>query len=102
MRQRRYLNVILTVNAALLTVLVWNGLSGQPVLSNDAHAQTQGTGVGDGVPNAGKQRQYILEAIREIRTELRTMEAMMASGEMKVQVANIEELKMANGSSSGK
>ena len=96
MRQGRYLNVILTINAALLSALVWNGLAEKPLMSAQAQAQNQMTPIGDGVPNAGKQRQFMLEALRDIRSQLEEMETKMESGAIKVQVTNLDELKVAS------
>ena len=41
MRQTRYLNVILTVNALLLAALLWTAIAGQPLLVNEASAQVR-------------------------------------------------------------
>jgi hypothetical protein len=92
MRQGRYLNVILTVNAALLSALVWNGIAERPLLSTEAHAQS----APDGVPNAGKQRQQVIDGLRDVRLQLDSMRHMLESGAVKVQVTNLDELKVAS------
>jgi hypothetical protein len=92
MRQGRYLNVILTVNAALLSALVWNGIAERPLLSTQAHAQ----GVPEGVPNAGMRRQQVIDGLRDVRSQLDGMRRTLESGAVKVQVTNLDELKVAS------
>jgi hypothetical protein len=88
MRQGRYLNVILTVNAVLLTGLLWTQLSDRPLLASDVAAQSV-----PGIPNAADQRQRMLEAMREIKDSVDATRNMLQSGKLKVEVTNIEDLK---------
>lgn len=92
MQPSRYLNVILTVNAVLLTAVLWNGIAERPLLSSTAHAQ----GVPEGVPNAGMQRHQMIEGLRDVRSQLEATRRMLESGAIKVQVTNLDELKVAS------
>jgi hypothetical protein len=95
MRQMKYLNVLLTVNAVLMTAVLWTQLADQPLLSSPAHAQRP-PGAGEGVPNAGSQRQQMIEEIRGLRSTLEATKSFMEGGALKVQVTNLEELKTTN------
>ena len=96
MTQIKYLNVILTVNAMLLAALLWSQLSEQPVLSLPAMAQSAAGGVNaddPGIPNAGTQRQKIVEAIQRLEGKVEATNRLLSGGRLKVQVANLAELQ---------
>lgn len=90
MRQSTYLNVILTVNACLLTGILWTHVAGQPALASAALAQSSPPGLG--IPNAADQRQRIIEALREIKGSVEATRRVMESGKLKVEISNIDKL----------
>ena len=95
MRQRTYLNVILTVNAVLLAGLVWTQIADTPLLAETASAQNRsslGPAVPN-VPNAGKQREQIAKEIVALRTALEKTRTLLESGRVKVEVTNLGEIK---------
>jgi len=98
MRQGTYLNVILTVNAALLTGLLWVQLAGHSTLSTEASAQTQTQPPISGNPslipiNAADQRQRQIEGLREVKSAVDSMSKLLESGKVKVEVTNVDQLK---------
>jgi hypothetical protein len=98
MRQGKYLNVILTVNAALLSVLVWSQVAGSPhspVWGSPAAAQQLPQQDGGGIPNAAAQRQKMLEQLQGLRASVDAMRSMMEGGKVKVIVANADEIRAA-------
>lgn len=92
--QARFLNVILTVNAVALSAIAWTQLAGAP-LSNSAQAQTPPE---QGIPNAGAQRQRMIQELQGLRESVDSMKKQLDGGKMKVIIANIDELKAANAS----
>ena len=92
MRQSTYLNVILTVNAALLGAVVWTQVAGEPALVQSASAQSA-RDAGEGIPNAASQRQKMIEALREIKASVDSMQKALTSGKLKVEVSNLSEIK---------
>ncbi|HVP74320.1 MAG TPA: hypothetical protein VMS30_11320 [Phycisphaerales bacterium] len=92
MTSGRYLNAILTVNAALLTAVVWLQVAGTP-LSNAAHAQVPPPD--GGIPNAGSQRARMIDELVAIRESMEGMRKTLEGGKMKVTIANIDDLKAA-------
>ena len=97
MRRVSYLNGILTANAVLLAGLLWTQIAGQPLLSSSAVAQNRsaaGPPVPN-VPNAGKQRKELIEAIHELHRTTQESMRMLRSGQVKVEVTNLDEIKIA-------
>lgn len=94
MRRDTYLNVILTVNAILLTVLVWTQLAGGPVLGSAATAHAQSPGDGTGIPNAAGQRQHMIEMLGQMNKNLEATRKMLDSGRIRVQVTNLNEIRL--------
>lgn len=92
----RYLNVILTVNAALLTVVAVNGLTrsgGVPALESAAYAQGISVrNVNDpdegGRVSAADQRKVMIAELNRIGTRIDRIEALMAKG-MNVKVVEL-------------
>lgn len=89
MRQTKYLNVILTVNAVLLAGVMWTQVSDRASLSSEAHAQSSGSGF----VNAAEQRQRMIEALNDIKGSVEATRKAVESGKMRVEVANIDKLK---------
>ncbi len=95
-RQGRYLNIILTVNAVMLSALVWMQIAGNsgsaPLGAQPAYAQSPPTG---GIPNAGGQRERMISELQAIKSSIETLRKTVEGGKMKVSIANVEELKTA-------
>lgn len=81
MRSLRYLNVMLTVLAVLMTVQIWTtwtaGGSSMSMV-HEAHAQ--------GVPNAGAQRKEMIDALNKLNAQITTTNELLRSGQIRVQV----------------
>lgn len=92
MRRKNYLNGILTVNAALLTGLLWVQLAGQPVFSNTAAAQSSRDRSPVKVPNAASQRQKIIEELGKLSQSVEAMKRHVESGSLKVEVTNLDQI----------
>ena len=91
MKNLRYLNVILTVIALLLTLNLWTQWTGSssPVASGFATtAQAQG----EGLPNAGAQRVEMIALLRKQIAATESLTALLKSGTVKVKV-DMEEKK---------
>jgi hypothetical protein len=94
MRQFTYLNVILTVNAALLAGLLWKGISERPLLAEVAAAQsTTSPAPSITVPNAADQRQKMIDALRDIKLSVDGMKKLMETGKLKVEISNTEQMR---------
>src|SRR2546422_10831601 len=97
MRQGTYLNVILTVNAALLTGILWGQCASHAVFSSQAAAQSSGTtGAPSLIPiNAADQRQKQIEELRDVKGSIDALKKSIESGKVKVEVTNFDQLKTA-------
>ena len=94
MRQGTYLNVILTVNAALLAGLLWSQVAGSPVLTQSAVAQSAGAEKpAVGIPNAADQRQKAIEALRELNATVASLKKTIEGGKLKVEVTNFDQAR---------
>ena len=93
MQRTTYLNVILTVNAGLLSVLVWTQLSSRPLLAQTAEAQIS-SGATAGIPNAAGQREQMIRHLDRINRNMESMAKLMESGKAKVEVTNLSEIKV--------
>lgn len=94
MRQGTYLNAILSVNALLLTGLLWSNVADQAVLADSAHAQTRRTESSDDyvMPNASGQRQKIIEELQALRKTVASTNELLQSNKLEVVVTNMDEL----------
>ena len=93
MRQHRYLNVILTVNAVLLTGLLWTQIASTPIFAGTASAQNRTRfATPPTIPNAAKQRNATLNAIRDLKSSVDGLKRQVESG-VRVEVTNFEEVK---------
>jgi hypothetical protein len=79
--------LLLTVNAALLAMLVLLQLTSGGVQSAQAAPPTTG------IPNAGEQRQLMLEELEAMRMDVDAMRKSIAGGQLRVTVSNINDLK---------
>jgi hypothetical protein len=93
MRQGKYLNIILTINAVLLTVLIWTQVADQPLFSGSAQAQAQR----DAPLNAGAQRQKMIELLTEMKREAEKTRKLLESGNTNVKVTNLHEIRAETG-----
>jgi hypothetical protein len=100
MRQSSYLNTILTVNAVLLAGLLWTALAGRPLFAESASAQNSSRPRPSGlvtppvpnVPNASAQRYTTINELREIKSMLKSTRQLLESGQIKVNVTNIDQI----------
>ena len=78
--------------AVLLAALLWTNLAGRPLFSSEATAQvrTKGPSIPT-VPNAARQRDEILKALRDIRASVEATRSTVESGGIKVRVTNLNE-----------
>ena len=90
-RQRTYLNVILTVNAVLLSALVWVQVAPRAVEASTANAQTRPR---LGIPNAADQRQKTINELKSVNKSVQEMKQLLESGKVKVQVTNLDEIRI--------
>ena len=96
MRRGNYLNVILTVNAGLIAGLLWTQISGTPLLDRTASAQTRSK-LGPPpptIPNAARQRDAMLQAIRDLAGSVETTNSLLQRGAVKVEVTNLDEITL--------
>jgi hypothetical protein len=95
MRQGTYLNVILTVNAVLLTGLLWTQVVSQPLLDTSAAAQSRTrTAAPPVIPNAAAQRAKMIDALNDLKQSVDAQRKLLESGKLKVTVTNLDEIKL--------
>jgi hypothetical protein len=92
MKQGRYLNIILTINAVLLTVLVWTQITVQPAFVSGAHAQQ----AGGGMVSAGEQRQRMIESLREIQKSVHETNRALDRKTIRVYVENASDMRSSD------
>ena len=97
MRQSKYLNFILTINALLLAALVWSVAVNQPLLAGEAHAttpqsRTKKARTPGGIPNSSQQRNEMVVAMREMKASMDSTRKLLESGNVRVQVTNLRDL----------
>lgn len=92
MRRRNYLNGILTVNAVLITGLLWVQVADQPLLANSATAQSSRVRA----PVLGTydfaQRQKIIDELGKLTQSLEAIKKQIESGTIKVEVTNLDAI----------
>jgi len=69
-------------------------IAGRP-LSSTAQAQVPPAGGNAGVPDAGLQRQQIVDEMRGARASLDALRKTIEGGKVKVVIGNVDELKNA-------
>jgi hypothetical protein len=97
MRRGTYLNVILTVNAVLLTGLLWTQLADRPLLESEAAAEAQSrtkTPNPPVIPNAAAQRDRMINAIKDLKQSVDAQRKFLESGKLKVTVTNLDEINL--------
>ena len=85
MQSVKYLNVVLTAITILLALQLWTSWAGasldQPIeLVSPAHAA--------GIPNAGHQRQQIVDRLKEVSAKLDQLNDQFRSGKARVRIGN--------------
>ena len=95
MRRRNYLNVILTINAALLAGLVWVQVADRPLLAGEASAQSR-TRPPQGEPpivppNAASQRHEMVGELKKLGQSLEAIKRQLDAG-IKVEVTNLDQM----------
>ena len=102
MRKDTYLNIILTVNAILLATMLWVQVADNPILSEDATAQTRSKPRGSSrgsnkpfvFPNDADQRQKQIEEMIKIGKSIEATRKLIESGNIRVEVTNLGEIKI--------
>jgi len=80
----RYLNGVLTVIAVLLTLNLWT--SWNVPLAQTASAAPNSTPTGGGIPNAGAQRQQIVDLLKKLNQQTDELISLFKSGQARVKV----------------
>ena len=91
MRQSRYLNVILTVNAVLLSGLLWTQVAERPMLAAEATAQSRNTAT---PPNSAELRKRQLDETKALRRSVDELTKLVKSGNIKVKVTNLSDISI--------
>jgi hypothetical protein len=95
MRRGTYLNVILTVNAVLLTGLLWTQIASQPLLASTATAQSRTKqATAPVIPNAADQRNKMINALADLKRSVDAQRQLLESGKLKVYVTNLDEINL--------
>jgi hypothetical protein len=87
-RQNR---VLVAANLALAAIVGWTLLGDRAPAVATASAEVQEDP--QGIPNAGGQRQKMIEELRLLRQSVDTMHKSITGGKLKVEVSNIDKLK---------
>lgn len=87
-RQNR---VLVAANVALAAIVGWTLLGDRAPVVATASAEVQEDQAG--IPNAGAQRQKMIEELRLLRQSVDTMHKSITGGKLKVEVSNIDKLK---------
>ena len=77
MRAIHYLNTVLTVLAVLLAAQLWTSWTQSPDLIRPAAAQ-------GGIPDAGAQRQQIVDEIKLLNGKVDDLQSLLVSGKVRV------------------
>lgn len=82
----RYLNVVLTVIAVLMALELWtqwvgDGAGSTSTMTPMVHAA--------GIPNAGQQRQQIVDELRRLSQEVEAMHNLFRSGQARVKLETV-------------
>ena len=81
MRSLRYLNTVLTIIAVLLTINIYVGLT-DDVVSTTPQANAASSYAG--LPNAGKQRQDMLDELKKLNGKMDSLTSMFRNGDARV------------------
>ncbi|MFK7960036.1 MAG: hypothetical protein AB8G96_05865 [Phycisphaerales bacterium] len=94
MRQSKYLNGILTVNALLLGGLLWSQIGDQPWLAQPASADSaqRGSSV-PRFPNASEQRADLVKAMKSVEKAVQENNKLLRTT-LKVEVTNLDSIKI--------
>ncbi len=84
MRSLRYLNTVLTLLAVLLTAMLYTQWVHAPV-ATVAEAQAAG------LPDAGAQRQQMVDLLKSLNQKADELNAMFKDGKARIQVQNAKQ-----------
>jgi|GEM_PF-2516160 len=87
----RYLNVMLTVIAVLLSLQLWTQWTMSPSVITEVHAGN--TSRAQPFPNAAKQRKDMKDSLDKAVRQLQDLNKQFQSGKARVHVENISETK---------
>lgn len=102
MRDKKYLNFILTINAVLLACLLWTQVAEKGILAEDATAQVRDRRPGTRnlrevgppitIPNASSQRQAAVDEMKKLNRTLEALKSHIEGGSLTVEVTNADDL----------
>ncbi|MCL4209668.1 MAG: hypothetical protein HRU76_12150 [Phycisphaeraceae bacterium] len=90
MKRVRFLNIVLTALVVVLAGHLWVRVAERPLLATSAAAQDDAGGT-LGIPNAAKQRQEIIDALKRLTAELEKTNKQLKEAKFKVEVTNLPE-----------
>jgi hypothetical protein len=109
--RRRTLEILLVANVLVSGAALWSFVAGSPLERPAAAqtvvdpssisrqvgrpgmaAQTDDPSAG-GIPNAGLQRLTMINELRALRADLNRLESLVASGKVRVSVANFDDIR---------
>lgn len=93
MRQSKYLNGILTVNAVLLGGLLWTQLGDRPLLAQSAVAESAQRSTVPRFPNASEQRADMVRAMKAVEKAVQENSKLLRAT-LKVEVTNLDSIKI--------
>jgi hypothetical protein len=94
-RQNR---MLIATNLALAALVGWTVLGDRAPAVSTALAEVQEDP--QGIPNAGAQRQKMIDELRMLRQSVDGINKTLMSGKLKVEVSNIDKLKPADAATS--
>ena len=91
---QRLIACLLTVIAVLLAGILWVQIADRPLLADRALAQSRTRYVNPPtIPNAAKQRERTIEALRTIQSTLDASARLLQSGQLEVTVTNLDQIE---------
>ena len=87
-RGQRIIASLLTVNAVLLGGLLWVQIAEKPVFAESAYAQRGGQ-----LPNAGAQRDLMIQQLTQIQQATQATQKVLESGTVKVVITQPPKTK---------
>ena len=88
MQSVKYLNTILTAIAILLALQLWTSWAG---VSSDQPIELVAPAHAAGIPNAGHQRQQMVDQLKEVSSKLDQLNDQFRSGQARVRIENVSE-----------
>ena len=91
MPRTRYLNVVLTANAVLLSALLWTQIADRPLLADAAQAQSSRQYA---PPNSAQLMKKTLDEIASMKKQLDAIDKTLKSGKVRVEVTNLGDIQI--------